>query len=148
MVTILVLLYCLYGLFDGIREGNYTHFKNMSNEKLNMPDEYLLFVLQRTTFLVVILILSYIITKGYYEIPLLSVLVTLTSSLLSFSYFHNGMYSTVRNNLNSRIYKKRWKDESYETTALISYSYKERLVMFILGISITFIYDIFTLFVS
>lgn len=63
-------------------------------------------------------------------------LVYLVPISLTFPYFHDGMYYVTRNKLNPKIYRKRWKARSYDTSALLSFNYDGRTVLLIIGVCI------------
>ena len=53
---------------------------------------------------------------------------------LMFPFIHDGVYYTMRNEFDSRIYPLRWKDQSTTTDAKFSFYYKKRETMFLIGI--------------
>lgn len=53
---------------------------------------------------------------------------------LMFPFIHDGVYYTMRNEFNSRIYPLRWKDQSTTTDAKFSFHYKKRETMFLIGV--------------
>jgi hypothetical protein len=45
--------------------------------------------------------------------------------------------------MNENVYLFRWKDESTTTTAKFSFSYKCRLIQFIIGVILSLVFDLF-----
>lgn len=63
----------------------------------------------------------------------LNTIVFTSSLVLIFSFFHNGMYFTIRNYLNKAIYPKKWLDHSTTSTDKIELSVISRTVMMVVG---------------
>lgn len=61
-------------------------------------------------------------------------LLFLVPFVLMFPFIHDGVYYTMRNEFDSRIYPLRWKDQSTTTDAKFSFHYKKRETMFLIGI--------------
>lgn len=127
--VLILLLSISYFLLEGKREAMYYHFKNqITGTDLK---EHTLFTLQRSLFLISLLIvfLSQLT-------PIINSLLFIFSLSLIFPYFHDGMYYLTRNKLNTFIYKKRWKDNSTTSTAKFEIKYQLRLFMFLIGLNI------------
>lgn len=60
----------------------------------------------------------------------------LLSLLLMFPYFHDGQYYCTRNDLNSTIYPKRWRDSSTTSQAIFEFNYTKRVILSITSILI------------
>lgn len=118
----------MYAILEGIREGYYYHSAIVSNdvEKYNLHS---LFWIQR-----VVILLSITSLLGFLSQSALITSAFIISSILGFSFWHNGMYYITRNNLNPEKYKKRFKDASSTSSSLMEFSYNERLFYFTLSI--------------
>jgi len=53
--------------------------------------------------------------------------------LFIFPFLHDGMYYTVRNKLNKYIYKKKWFDRSSSTSAIFSFNWYTRTLLFVIA---------------
>ena len=136
MNTIILIISFLWAFLEGKREAQYFHYKWSLPKPTRVKDEHLHFTIQRSLYV----ILSSIVA-GLFYYWWVSFIMFISISFC-FSFFHNGSYYLRRNQLNSEIYKKRWFGESNTTTAKISFSYKTRLILFIIGTLITLSYDI------
>ena len=125
-LLILALFIC-YSIIEGMREGIYYHYKIKTFH--TDLGEHNLFTVQRSIVGLFILgIFTYMnnnFVHGCFEIlPL----------VFMFPYFHDGAYYMVRNDADNKIYKKRWKDDSSTSTAVLEIKYPYRLVAFIFGL--------------
>jgi hypothetical protein len=129
------LLWIIYSVIDGMKDGFYWHFKSNSRRDSNF-EIHPIFALQRGLVLLIIgLLLSYSI--GLYSI------ICILSMMLIFSFFHNGTYYYTRNKLDNKIYPLRWKDESTTSTAKLTkiMTYKNRSILMFFGLLLeVFIY--------
>lgn len=119
------LAWVTYCICEGKRDGYFYFLTPSSYDKY--PDLHKLYTLQRSCMVIAILIVSSLI--GNY----LSALNFFTLAL-SFSYFHNGSYFSKRNDLNPQQYRKRWKDDSSTSRALINFKYPIRLLQAIISL--------------
>ena len=123
-----------YSLTEGIREGFYWHYENISKKVCDF-DVNPLFNLQRA--LVLLISGGFMVhSLGWYS------LLSLLSMILMFSFFHNGTYYHTRNKLGCKIYEKGWKDESKtfpQLTPLMTYN-KRTITMSIGILAQVFIY--------
>lgn len=121
------LLWILYSLTEGAREGFYWYYENKSKRICDFNVNPM-FHLQRV--LVLILTGGFMVhTLGWYS------LLTLISMILMFSFFHNGCYYYTRNKLDKNKYEKGWNDESKSIPALsILMTYNSRVVAMCIGI--------------
>jgi len=106
LVTLLItnLIWIIYSLTEGMREGFYWHYECQSKKVCDFNVNPM-FNIQRG--LVLTLIGGFLIhTLGIYSLLIILCMVPM------FSYFHNGTYYYTRNKLNERFYPKRWTDES------------------------------------
>lgn len=126
-LVLMNLLWIVYSLTEGIREGFYWHYENKSKRVCDF-DVNPMFHLQR--ILVLVLTGGFMVhTLGWYS------LLSLGSIILMFSFFHNGSYYYTRNKLDKDVYTKGWKDESRTFPPLsILMSYSKRTVTMCLGI--------------
>ena len=133
-----VLVGWLYACIEGAREGHYFNeaVETGAVEKINLHP---LFFTQR---LIVMLSISMFIGITSQSLILTSSFII--SSLLCFSFFHNGVYFVTRNNLNYWVYPKRFKASksdrkaNVKSKAVMEFSYKNRLVQFILGVLLSY----------
>lgn len=136
-ILICNLIWILYSLFEGTKEGFYWHYENQSKRVCDF-DINPVFHTQR---IIVLSLCSYFM---YTFIGLFSILFAI-SFILEFSFFHNGTYYYTRNKLGGKVYEKGWRDESKTFppfTALMKY--KWRTASMIAGIIIqTFLYLFF-----
>ena len=131
MIPILILSF-IWAFLEGKREAQYFHYKWSQPSPLEIPDEHFDFTIQRFTY---VLVSSLFIWSS---IGFLYGLITFVSIALCFSFIHNGSYYLRRNYMNPEVYKEKWKSQSNTTTAKFTFSYKTRLIFFILGLLISF----------
>jgi hypothetical protein len=106
LITLLItnLIWISYSLMEGVREGFYWNYENISKRVCEF-DINRIYTLQRS--LVLTLIGGFLVyTLGWYS------LISLVSMIVMFSFFHNGTYYYTRNKLQPGIYSKGWSDES------------------------------------
>ena len=98
------IVWIVYSLTEGVREGFYWHYENNSRRVCNF-DINPIFNLQRA--LVLLITGGFMVhTLGWFS------LFSLACMFLMFNFFHNGTYYYTRNKLDDRFYPKRWTDES------------------------------------
>lgn len=127
MKIFFTLLWITYSLFEGIREGFYFHNRANSARQDNF-EIHPLFFIQRSIVLILIFV-PINIQFGMYN-SLLFILV----QIFTFSFFHDGIYYVTRNNLDKKLYAKRWFDSSKTSTARIELSFILRLLFLIAGL--------------
>lgn len=120
-----LILWIVFCIFEGIREGNYWHHVNINS---NYPKHniHALFLSQR------ILVAYGLSFNG-------DALLNLMVMALVFSFIHNGTYYTTRYFLSNRtIYKKTWFDQSKSSTAVLTDIMTPigRSIFFLIGIVI------------
>ncbi len=127
------LIWVVYSILEGLREGFYWHFKggskpSITNKNCNF-EIHPIFALQRG---IVLLVIGGLL---YYTIGLYSI-VSVLSMMSIFSFFHNGTYYSTRNKLDSTIYPLKWRDQSTTSTAKMTkiMTYKNRTIFMILGV--------------
>lgn len=129
------LIWILYSLTEGVREGFYWHYENISKRVCSF-DINPIFHLQR---LLVLLLTGGLLvhTLGWFS------LLSLLCMIMMFSFFHNGTYYYTRNKLHEGTYPKGWSDESKSFPPFHTslYTYKKRTISLILGLAAqTFVY--------
>lgn len=131
------IVWIIFCLSEGVREGFYTHYENNSRKVCNF-DLGPIFNIQRIIFLFAIS--SYLI----HVIGLLSIFSIISKSLM-FSYFHNGTYYYSRNKLNERIYTKGWFDsDKVQRIYTTKLPYITRTILMSIGFILeTFVYLFF-----
>ena len=131
-------LWNIYAIIEGWREGKYWFLRKekVSDDvdKMMGKNDHAIWTIQRAILALVIVSLNGILL--YYSGGLfwLKWLLTTLALTLSFSFFHDGEYYCERNNLNPKVYPKRWKDSSTTSTAKIELNYTVRLICFIISI--------------
>jgi hypothetical protein len=117
------LLWILYSLLSGVKDGVLYHLKDF-NRELNF-NEHIIYTLERTVVCILIVLLC-------------NSVIIIPSLLLSFSFVHNGAYYTTRNKLNSMIYPKRWFAQSTSSKAKLTNINTpiNRTILFVLGVLI------------
>lgn len=81
----------------------------------------------------------YFLVSGWLEM-----LVLVVSSILVFPFYHNGFYYLSRNKIDPRVYEKGfWDEPSKTSTSKINFSLKQRVILFVAGIIIFVITNIF-----
>ena len=97
MIYSTLLLWIAYSCLEGVREGYYWNL--YPSYKINI---HTIFFIQRSFVLLIISLLN----------P-----VSIIALSLIFSFFHNGSYYLTRNKLNSKVYPKKWFDQSKNSTS-------------------------------
>lgn len=133
---IYILLYLIffigYAYFSKIREAYYYDIQYKINHK--HKDLHSTYFKERCLFLG--LFLTIILGK----LNVISLLLLIPFSLLSWDFFADGFYFIFRNKLNNKVYKEKFKaDESNTSTSIldkkgITKDYKSRLTYFIIGL--------------
>lgn len=137
MVLLANILWIIYSLLEGFREGFYWYYKNTSTSNYNI-EIHPYFAIQRG----IILILTGVIL--YFNIGWWSILNTLGMSLI-FSFFHNGYYYHTRNKLNKDVYPLKWMDQSTTSTAKMTkiMTFRNRTIFMIIGVLLQIVYLFF-----
>ena len=131
IIIVSFLIWCIYSVIDGIRDGIFYFSYNHNIKRLF--NEHIVFVIQR---LIVSLTLCLLSQNMW----------LLISFILSFSFIHNGSYYTIRHILNKKIYyydntyKKGWFDQSTTSTSFWTkyMTPLNRTILFLLSIGILF----------
>lgn len=138
MLIIVNLVWVIYSMLEGLREGFFWHFK--ANTKKDCQFElHPIFALQRGIVLSIIGLLLFN-SIGFYSIP------SVLSMMLIFSFFHNGTYYVTRNKLDNSIYKLGWADQSTTSTAKMTkiMNYRNRTIFMIAGVLLQVFMYLFT----
>jgi hypothetical protein len=138
-MTIILLISFLWAYLEGKREAQYFHYKWGIPNPTKIKDEHLEFTIQRSLYVIISSLLVGFIFEWW------SSIILFISLAFTFSFLHNGSYYKRRNELNENVYPYRWKDESTTTTAKFSFSYKSRLIQFIIGVILCLGFDLFIL---
>ena len=141
LITLLItnLIWISYSLMEGVREGFYWNYENISKRVCEF-DINRIYTIQRS--LVLTLVGGFLVyTLGWYS------LISLASMIVMFSFFHNGTYYYTRNKLQSGVYPKGWFDESKSFPPFHTslYTYKKRTISLILGLATQIFVYIFLL---
>ena len=137
MITLILanIIWMMYSMLEGLREGFYWHFKSTSKRDCKF-EIHPIFALQRGLDLLIIGGLLYY-TIGIYS------LTSIIDMALIFSFFHNGTYYYTRNKLDNNLYQLKWKDQSTTSTAKLTkiMTYRNRTIFMVLGVLLeVFIY--------
>jgi hypothetical protein len=116
----LLLVWLSYSKLEGVIQAYYYNGSDVESQ----PNIHALFTIQRS---IVAVALMLFVEGWYIYVPV---------TMLTFSFIHNGFYCCKRNDLNPLVYPDRWKAESKTSRAIFDFSYKSRLVQFIVGIAI------------
>lgn len=137
LLTILNVIWVLYSLLEGFREGFFWEYRNNSTKQYKF-EIHPIFSLQRGIVLIIIGLLL------FNSISWISI-INIIGMMLIFSFFHNGTYYYTRNKLDNNIYKLKWRDQSTTSTAKMTkiMTYRNRLVFMLIGILLQFTYLIF-----
>lgn len=114
----------LYSCLEGIREAYYYHSASKTGDSSEFNIHWVYFI-QRAIFV--------FCSVYFVDFNILFKLCLFASIAISFPFFHDGSYYTVRNYLDSNTYPSRWEDSSVTSTARLELKFKERLIGFILG---------------
>lgn len=122
------LIWIFYSLLEGVREGFYWHYENMSKKECDFNINPV-FNIQRT---MVISMMAGVLVHITGWFSLLSIL----CMILMFSFFHNGVYYYTRNKLSEGKYEKGWTDESITFPSYFTFllKYNKRMSAFIFGL--------------
>ncbi len=127
-ITIANLIWILYSMSEGLREGFFEHFKNKSKRNCVFNTKRI-FNIQR--FLVLLAtggLLTY--TIGWVSIPFI------IAQVFMFRYFHKLIFDQTMNKLESKVI-----EETHEEIPTLEFLTKEKTPMVLLGISLqVFIY--------
>jgi len=126
------IVWILYALIEGFREGYYWFFKSTS-KRADEFEIHPIFAAQRG--IVLLLICSVLL----FLVSPINACLNLLSNALIFSFFHNGIYYITRNKLDSKVYPLGWKAESTTSTAKTTkfFNYRNRTICAIIGIVLT-----------
>lgn len=128
MLTIANLIWILYSVFEGVREGFYWKYKS-TNNKESQFEVYPIFSMQRSLVLLLIGVLLFP-SIGWFSV------ISVLSMLLMFSFFHNGTYYKTKNKLDNGLYELGWMDHSPTTKTKITklMTYRNRTILMIIGV--------------
>ncbi len=134
MILLTTILFGIYAYLEGHREALYYYFRWFRPFD-KVKDEHSMFTIQRA---IVVVACSFIPFTLYSWWGLLSVI----PIMLVFMFMHDGSYYSTYNDMDSNIYKKRWKDKSTSTSAKLSTDFVTRTILFTLGIVLAITGDI------
>lgn len=101
-------------------------------------DEHAFLMVMRGWFLLYGPLLDYTNSEWYHH------LILVICSILVFPFWHNGSYYWGRNKINPAVYPKGfWDEPSKTSTSKINFSLKQRCILFVAGIIIFVITNIF-----
>lgn len=133
-LIIINLIWILYSMTEGVREGYFAHFDNLRRRKCGW-DINKLFKFQR---LIVLISLTSI---AFWIFGAISVLYISVGLFFMFSFLHNGSYHCTRNKLDSENYKLGFKDGSTPKLFSTFRTWRERILLFLIGVAMqSFLY--------
>lgn len=100
MSIIVFILWCMFAISDGVRDGFMYHMRNWRVETL--INEHIIFTIHRLFPFIMVGIFEWIL---------------LLPAMCVFPWLHDGAYYSTRDMLNPGIYPKRWMDQSRNSTA-------------------------------
>lgn len=127
IITLILIntIWIAYALAEGVEEGFYRHYEESSKRVCNFNINPI-FNLQRLLFLSVISFFSFFMFGWLY-------LSIFPSLVLTFRFFHNGIYFHTRNKLDNNSYAKGWLDEPKNPKLTLT-TYKNRTITMIVGL--------------
>jgi len=133
IILLITIMWIIYALLEGQIEAWYYHCKSYLNIKQieNIPNEHQCFEYQRLIVLLLCTILSFLT-----EIHKIDIFLLPLSLMCIFPFFHDGIYYSIRNDLNDKIYPLRWWDNSNQSTAIFNLNKNWRIGLFILGVGL------------
>lgn len=128
MTTAIIIGFIIWAGIEGTREALYFHFKT----KTSTVDrhEHWLFAWQRGIVILTMCFLQWYSAKGC----LLTSCCFFVGLSLMFSLMHNSCYFSVRNALDPQIYPLGWRSESTTSSALINFTFADRIISFFMGV--------------
>lgn len=124
-------LWVFYCYFEGTREAYYYHLAALSLDNINQKfNLHFLYSIQR---LLVLILVFFACGAGYFA------LIQSSALAFMFPYLHDGFYYRKRNDLIPTLYIKRFRANSTTSTAKFEIKYKERLLMFTFGVSLSIV---------
>lgn len=128
MILQLTLIFVLFSLVEGVRDGFMYHYRSMSSD--NRYNIHWLFTIERS---IVVFSLSLILLLYRHDTSIVYATTFGCSISLIFSFLHNGSYYTTRHFLNKEIYPLTFFDDSTTSTATFELSVAHRIVLAIIG---------------
>lgn len=126
---IVLIIWILYSIYEGKREAYY--YQVLCKVNIYYKNIHWIYFLQRGLFLIVIGFLF----QDFY---------ILLSLALIFPFFHDGFYYMKYNDLDPKVYIRRFTSSSITSTAVLEFNWFTRYIMFIIGV-LLFIFDIIIL---
>lgn len=134
MITLTLLLFSLFSVFEGVREAQYFHFR-WKHPMEYVKDEHLPFTLLRSIVAIYATVIPILLAKWY-------AVFTIICFASVFPFFHDGAYYWTRHKLDKTVYNKKWMDQTTSSSAKISLSPWIRLGLMIFGYVIAIGLDI------
>ena len=117
--SIIILLWMIYSMMEGTREAYY--YDSVVRSDRSYPNIHWIFFLERGVVLLIIGLLT------------LDIILPVGLALI-FPWFHDGLYYMKRNDLEPRIYQKRFEASSTTSTAFFEMNYLVRSLVCIGGL--------------
>jgi hypothetical protein len=115
---VILLVWCVYSILEGMREGYYYDAAVRADRQY--PNIHWIYFVQRGILLFIVAI-----TMDTLIFPI--------SLAFIFPYIHYGYYYAQRNDLDVRNYPRRFKADSTTSTAFFEFSYMERVAFALTG---------------
>jgi hypothetical protein len=131
MIYSLYLLWIILSMLFGYLEAKL--FYNKNHIALNFKAKYKIDIHFMFTVIRFVVILPLLVVT-YVYIDIIESFYLLLSCLSVFPFFHDGMYYYSMNKLsNGKIYKRKWFDQSHDTSAILSFSSFYRVFLLLLS---------------
>jgi len=124
--TILMVVSCVFAILRGWEQAILWSRLGADSYSWN---EHLLFVGIRSIYLITILLAT--------QLTIIAGLFIAGAFILSFAFFHDGMYYEQRYQIDNRVYRKRWwSNPSLTTTSKIKFTSTTRIVLALIGLGV------------
>ena len=116
VIVVIFVMWCVYSLLEGTREGDYVHLLNLSSVKFGTYKEHSIWSCQRFSVYYIVLHCCWFILMTT-EHPIWSTILTVTCFPLSFIFFHDGEFYRRMHQLDKTLYSKGFCDFSTTSTS-------------------------------
>lgn len=124
---IFLIIWIGYSLLEGRRDGYFYHYRNTTLDPKNENIHFIFFI-QRAMIL-------FFIFLFFDRNSLIEVIPFMIGLVLIFSFFHNGIYYSTRNKLDSTTYPHGWWSSSISSQATLEFILSTRILFLIIGVA-------------
>jgi hypothetical protein len=125
ILAAIIILWIAYCLLDGYAQG---HYYDLHPTDKKHPNIHWAFMVSRA----IVLSGAYGTLDG--RISVWDNIIFIFGLIFIFSFFHNGEYYATRNNLNPKVYPKRWWSNSETSQAVFEFNVGFRTAMAVMGL--------------